>query len=422
MATGTRGIATRADANIKKSGAYTSDLKRCITKSSAIAAGFTVSGTYANNQLVKYSDLSYTAQLIFKLVVDISSESELYNKGPITLDIMGGALIRPLSYAREVEATEIVNDASGIPLDYSIAHNEESTETNMTLSTVDEVLQVVQEFEEQDQILGAPLLLLGMSLTKDDASTTNLLTSSTYGPVTVSSKKVTFTLLSTTFSSSTAGTYKLSYPGTNGMYLKNKDGLYPSGGLYAGSTSSRQYQTFDVNEGGTWEFNARWVKYTSPIPDPSTPTTTYTFRLRFALNGIAVYQVYVQFTCTIYSSTGAVLGTCSVPGTAYRPYELPADKAVIDSQSYYYIDLWTGTTAPTYVKVSNAIFRHNANNMGNWLVTDYDIQNRGFFGSSPSLSGSGLAYYTLNPRGNIYSVDYLVGGGALSPIDPVLPR
>lgn len=415
MGTGTRGIATRADANIKKSGAYTSDLKRCITKSSAIAAGFTVSGSYANNQLVKYSDLSYTAQLIFKLVIDISSESELYNKGPITLNTMG-ASIRPLSYAREVEATEIADDASGIPLEYSVTHNEEPMETNMTLSTVDEVLQVVQEFEEQDQILAAPTLtLLGMSLTKDDATSTNLLESSIYGPVTVSNKKVTFTLLSTTFSSSTAGTYKLSYAGVNGMYLMNNQGLYPYGALYAGSTSNLQYQTFDVNEGGTWEFNARWVKGTIPTPDPSTPTT-YTFRLRFALDGIAVYQVYVKITCILYSSTGTVLGTCSVPGTAYRPYELPADLAMVDTQSYYYIDLWTGTTVPYYVKVSNVIFRHNANNMGNWLVTDYNIQNRSYFGSSPSLSGSGMAYYTLNPRGNIYSVDYLVGGGELRPL------
>lgn len=414
MATGTRAIATRADAN-RKAGfdVYTSDLKRCVTKSSAISAGFTVSGTYASNQLVKFSDLNYSAQLVFKLTIDISTESELYNKGPITLDTMG-ASIRPLSYAREVEATEIVHDASGIPLERSIAHNEESTETNMTLSTVDEVLQVVQEFEEQDQILGAPLLLLGMNLTRGD-DTTNLLESSTYGPVSVVSKKVTFTLLTLPYTASNTGVYKLSYAGTNGMYLKNNEGLYPYGALYAGERSDLQYQTYEVNGPGTWEFTARWVPGTLP-PDPSTPTTNYTFRLRFALDGIAVYQVYVQFSCTLYSSSGTVLGTCNVPGTAYRPYELPSDLAMVDRQSYYYIDLWTGTTVPYYVKVSNAIFRHNANNMGNWLVTDYNIQNRSYFGSSPSLSGSGLAYYTLNPRGNIYSVDYLVGGGELRPL------
>jgi hypothetical protein len=41
MATGTNAIATRTNANSKKSGAYTSELNRCITHSSAFSAGFT---------------------------------------------------------------------------------------------------------------------------------------------------------------------------------------------------------------------------------------------------------------------------------------------------------------------------------------------------------------------------------------------
>ena len=40
MATGTNGIATRANANSLKSGSYSSDLSRCITYASAKSAGF----------------------------------------------------------------------------------------------------------------------------------------------------------------------------------------------------------------------------------------------------------------------------------------------------------------------------------------------------------------------------------------------
>lgn len=40
MATGTNAIATRTNANSKKSGAYTSDLSRCVTQRSAFSAGF----------------------------------------------------------------------------------------------------------------------------------------------------------------------------------------------------------------------------------------------------------------------------------------------------------------------------------------------------------------------------------------------
>ena len=42
MATGTNGIATRANANSLKPGSYTTDLSRCITYASAKSAGFIV--------------------------------------------------------------------------------------------------------------------------------------------------------------------------------------------------------------------------------------------------------------------------------------------------------------------------------------------------------------------------------------------
>lgn len=415
MATGTNGIATRANANSVKSGSYSSDLSRCITYASAIAAGLGVYNasryTSNTNRLVRYSDLyAPITYLTFKFTIDISSDASLYNKGPITLSTSGlRNEFTPISYAREVEATEIEQGTNGIPLEYSNTQVEEPEETTMTLSTVDEVLQVAQEFEEQEQILGAASLLqIGVSLTKDD-STTNLLDSSTYGPVAVSSKKVTFTIYSTTYSSSAAGTYKLGYTGSN--LLKNNDGIYPSGSIYASSTSTNQYQTITVSSAGTYTFNGYWKVTTTP--DPSTPSTTYTFRLRFALVDIAVYQVYVNFNCILYSSTGAVIGTYSVPGQAYRPYELPSDLVQAESLSYYYIDLYSGTTLPYYVKVSNTYFYHNANSTQSWLVTTSTIQNSTFTGSFPSLSGSGVAYYTLNPRSTIYTVDYKISGSII---------
>ena len=457
MATGTGGIATQLNANTLYTdttgnllGPYQdhAERNRCVTYASAISAGFTVANasryTSNTNRLVRYSDLSCSAPLRIRLTINISSDSTLYNNGPITFTPAGARVnldpILPRAAApkiedvREVESLEITdNDVESLPMSYNEDtllnknQTEYSVDKRMTLMSVDEVLQIADEYEREtiDNIYGAVAVLLGVTLTKDGG--VNLLTDTSYGPSAVlnSNKTVTFTLINKpAASSSDYGQYVLTHKGAAMSYLVNSSGLCPAGGLYVlNSTSSAQNQSITISGPGTYTFNAYWIKRSGSVtPDPSTPTTTYTFRLRFALDGIAVYQVYVKFECTIYSSTGAVLGTCNVPGTAYRPYELPADKAVINTQSYYYIDLWTGTTAPTYVKVSNAIFRHNANNLGNWLVTDYDIQNRGFFGSSPSLSGSGLAYYTLNPRGNIYSVDYLVGGGALEPIDPVLPR
>lgn len=414
MAGGANGIATRADANSVKSGSYATDLKRCITYASAISAGLGVynASTYASNQLVKSSDLYVPITfLTFKFTIDISSDASLYNKGPITLNTTALKDVLP-RFAREIEATEVEQDTSGIPLEYSNTHVEEPEESAMTLSTVDEVLQVAQEFEEQqEQILALDFIQIGVSLTKDD-STLTLLDSSTYGPVSVSNKKVTFTLYSTTYSSSADGTYKLSFSGS--ALLKNKDNQYPSGGIYASSSSTNQYKTITVSSAGTYTFNAYWKKGTTP--DPSTPTpTTYKFRLRFALDGILVYQVLVNFNCTLYSSTGAVLGTCSVSSTAYQiPGDLPSDISqagdqIGDSYAWYYIDLWTGTTIPAYVTVTNTYFYHNVNNQMSWLVTTYRIQNTLFIGSYPSISG--MVYNTLNPRSTIYTVDYLVGGG-----------
>lgn len=51
-------IATRAYCNTLKSGAFSSELTRCPTKSEIEAiSGFLVKGTYANNQLVIEEDV-----------------------------------------------------------------------------------------------------------------------------------------------------------------------------------------------------------------------------------------------------------------------------------------------------------------------------------------------------------------------------
>ena len=424
MATGTNGIATRANANSLKPGSYSSDLSRCITYASAKSAGFMVKDDlhdprYANtNRLVRYSDLVVPvviSYLTFTFIIDISSDANLYNKGPITLKTSGTLDVgpRPISYAREVEATEVGQDASGIPLEYSNTQVEECDETGMTLSTVDEVLQVAQEFEERDKILGVvrpPVRpVLGMTLTKGDSST-NLLDASTYGPVAVSSSKtVTFTIYSKEYASSDDGTYKLSFSGGS---LMNADGIYPSGSLRSSSlTSSLTYQTLTVSGDGKYTFDAYWKKneVVDPSIDPSLPSTTYTFRLRFALNSVKAYQIRVNFSCTLYSSTGKALGTCSINNQAYRFDEIPTDPITgINSPSYYYIDLWTGDTLPKYVKVSTNTFATRPNT-GNWVETACAIQNTLKPSGSPTISGSGTAYLTLNPRGTIYTVDYIVG-------------
>ena len=94
MATGTNAIATREDVNNKNPGVYTDDLKRCITFNSAGAAGLGVLNIdrYKSNpnRLVRYSDL-IASTIIFQFVINVSSDSSLYDKGPITLNTNGVA-------------------------------------------------------------------------------------------------------------------------------------------------------------------------------------------------------------------------------------------------------------------------------------------------------------------------------------------
>lgn len=409
MAEGTNVIATRETANEKKSGAYTSDLKRCVTYSSAISAGFAVRNadryTSNTNRLVRLDDLYVSQTITFNIVIDVSAEASLYNRGPITLNTVGQELkdnvagsIGPVSYAREIEATEVEQDTP----EYSNTPDE----SNMNLSTLDEVLQVAQEFEEQENTLGAsainPNRLVQITLTKEGSSA-NLLDASTYGPVSVipssSSKTVTYTLHSKTYSSSDAGNYTLSYPGTKSNYLMNASGTYPVGGLYPSSSSSAHSQTLTVASAGTYTFNAVW----------RTPPA-YTFSLRLSLDDVQadVRYVTIDFSCKLFSSSGADLGSCDLVTAEYRLDTL-SQEIGNSNRLYYRIDLRTDlTTLPYYVRVlwtPIIVCKENA-------ATEFEAyayeQNTQYTGSSPSIPGSGRAYYSLNPRGNVYTIDYVL--------------
>lgn len=57
-------IATRAFCNTLKSGAFSSELTRCPTKSEIEAVGLTIVGTYVNNQMVMEEDIKNLVTII----------------------------------------------------------------------------------------------------------------------------------------------------------------------------------------------------------------------------------------------------------------------------------------------------------------------------------------------------------------------
>jgi hypothetical protein len=300
--------------------------------------------------------------------------------------VRGNGDLIPLSYARDVEAVEVEHDASRIPLDYPDTHSDELVETNMTLSTIDEVLQVAQDFEEQDQILGAPIKFLGMSLVKDDASTTNLIEdTSTYGPATVSSKKVTYTLYSTNYTSSANGSYTLNYVGAS---LKNKDGLNPVGYLQRSSSSTTRYHTLTVNGAGTYTFNAYWKVSTPIIPDPSTPTAK-TWKLYFRVRistSLRWYQVRLALTnwkLLDYDGTTCLSG--NLPYTYYTANQMEMDlmhanSTIDDGYAVYVIPLGSYTEAgskgePRYIGYDTLSVAYTDRNNASLMMTDWGIDN-----------------------------------------------
>ena len=187
-----------------------------------------------------------------------------------------------------------------------------------------------------------------------------------------------------------------------------------TGDIYASSTSEDQYEIIPVNTNSSAVYTFLGYLRLSTITPP-TPTTTYKFRLRFRFPDTEPsYQIKVNFICTIYSSTGMVLKNCSVSNQTFTVTEMPFDIITGEvgdtSYNYYYIDLWTGDTAPQYVTISKAnTFQYNSSSGGNiWTALSPIIENTRYTGTSPSLSGSGVPYTTLNPYDNYYSVDCLV--------------
>ena len=438
MATGTNAIATREDANNKNPGVYTDDLKRCITFNSAGAAGLGVLNIdrYKSNpnRLVRYSDL-IASTIIFQFVINVSSDSSLYDKGPITLNTVGVAdnsLI--VAYARNTESTEIEQQDS------------EFSDASIPISPSDEVLQIAQDFEEQNYILGSdpstttpidpsvdqpfdPITppvdgsddqVALITLTKG-SNASNLLGSTIYGPSTVlSNKTIKYTLYNKLYSTSDAGTYTLKYSGAK--FLRNRDNVYPKGKITVSSSSSSQYQSIMVNGPGIYTFNAYWKK--SAVAGPITPPTptTYTFKLIFPLRGINFSILRIMFDCDIYTSNGTLIGSYSTPpaGVIYNHGEIPIDSVKTDNQTYYYMDLWAGNSIPYYVKVKSASFSYSASGAASgsssvnvtWTGTNVTSRNERYTGSNPSIPitpgdpnvvGN---YYALNPRTNIYSMEY----------------
>ena len=438
MATGTNAIATREDANNKNPGVYTDDLKRCITFNSAGAAGLGVLNIdrYKSNpnRLVRYSDL-IASTIIFQFVINVSSDASLYDKGPITLNTVGVAdnsLI--VAYARNTESTEIEQQDS------------EFSDASIPISPIDEVLQIAQDFEEQNYILGSdpstttpidpsveqpfdPITppvdgsedqVALIALTKG-SNTSNLLGSTIYGPSTVlGNKTIKYTLYNKLYSTSDAGTYTLKYSGAK--FLRNRDNVYPKGKITVSSSSSSQYQSITVNGPGMYTFNAYWKKSAVAGPIiPPTPTT-YTFKLIFPLRGINFSILRIMFDCDIYTSNGTLIGSYSTPpaGVIYNHGEIPIDSVKTDNQTYYYMDLWAGNSIPYYVKVKSASFSYSASGAASgssavnvtWTGTNVTSRNERYTGSNPSIPitpgdpnvvGN---YYALNPRTNIYSMEY----------------
>jgi hypothetical protein len=70
MATGTNGIATRADCNTKSAGTFSSDLTKCPTKGEILATGKLglSGGDYATNQCVKFEHVMVAnAAILFRI-------------------------------------------------------------------------------------------------------------------------------------------------------------------------------------------------------------------------------------------------------------------------------------------------------------------------------------------------------------------
>lgn len=210
--------------------------------------------------------------------------------------------------------------------------------------------------------------------------------------------------------------------GTNGIATQlDANTLYKNAtgaatGPYTDSTQMNRCITYSsaisagfiVNNADRYTSNTnRLVRYSDLAPGINT------FRLRFAIDSIDpnAYNIGIYFECALYSSTGEVIGDWL--GVIERRFDLPIDPTDLPSNdseegpTYYYIDLWTGTSVPYYVHIYDDTFGFNVGDMGSGDYTPFttNIENEIYDGSSPSIPE--YAYYTLQyNNSNIYTIDY----------------
>ena len=211
--------------------------------------------------------------------------------------------------------------------------------------------------------------------------------------------------------------------GTNGIatqldantLYKNATGA--ANGPYTDSTQKNRCITYSsaisagfiVNNADRYTSNTnRLVRYSDLAPGINT------FRLRFAIDSIGPdnerNNIGIYFECALYSSTGEVIGDWL--GIVERKFNLPIDLPYDTSPegpTYYYIDLWTGTSVPYYVHTYSDTFGFDVGDMGSgdYTVFETNIENEIYDGSSPSIPE--YAYYTLQyNNSNIYTIDYIL--------------
>jgi hypothetical protein len=401
MATGTNGIATRENVNdYIASNAYGSSLKRCVTaasitsnakvqiKSSALSRYFT-----NTNRLVRYSDIE-PAPIIIRVSVDVSDSSYLYGSAynPLTLMTGGRDITDPIlpraaaptslsstsqngEYSSLLEDSSVIDSSIFIPSDYSLN----------SLDTLDDVMKVADDFEKKEQenaIVRAPLLLLGMNLSKDGTAIT---LETSYTASANSSKIVYFTLKTINApTSSNYGNYVLSYTGN---LIKNKDGLYPTGSLRAtDSSKGAQEETISIQSPGTYTFTTYFKLGKSDGGGGVTPTyKTWQFKLRLRVRDLAFYQIYTGLrNWVLYDSDGTVLTSGDKAYTYYTQRQFEQDLMnawdEVVGEQVYIVSLGSYTEsstkgAPAYIDYSGFQCSMTANNLGALQYVSYRIEN-----------------------------------------------
>ena len=401
MATGTNGIATRENVNDNiASNAYGSSLKRCVTAASInsntkVQIKSSYASRYTNtNRLVRFSDIE-AAPIIIRVSVDVSDSSYLYGSSynPLTL-MTGGRQITDLEIIKAAAPTSLSstsqNDESSslledsyvidssiyIPSDYSLD----------SLDTLDNVMKVVDDFEKKEQesaIARAALLVLGMTLTKDGTAIT---LDASYTASANSSKIAYFTLKTINApTSSNYGNYVLSYGGNS--LIKNKDGLYPTGSLYAtDSSAGAREETISIQSPGTYTFTTYFKLGSSSGGGGITPSyKTWYFKLRLRVRDLAFYQIYTGLrNWVLYDSDGTVLTSGDKTYAYYTQSQFEQDLMnswdEVVGESVYIVSLGSYTEsatkgAPAYIDYNGFQCSMTANNLGALQYVSYRIEN-----------------------------------------------